>query len=59
MQSDKKYTIQIKDGMVYKSQDLESWSVETAKVKISESTFTISAIYIMLSIPYIILTIIK
>ena len=59
MESDKSYTIRIKDGIVYKSQDLESWSIDTAKVKISESTFTISAIYIMLSIPYIILTIIK
>ena len=57
MQSDKQ--IELKNGIVYTSEDFKSWFIDAQKVKISEATFTISAIYIMLSIPYIILTIIK
>ena len=51
--------IELKHGIVYTSEDFKSWFIDAQKVKVSESTFTIAVIYILLSIPYIILTIIK
>ena len=51
--------IELKHGIVYTSQEFRSWFVDATKVKVSSEIFTIAVIYILLSLPYILITIIK